>query len=701
MTYWYAWCTLAAFLFASVAVNCAAAEIVNFYVSANKGSDSNDGKSPASAFQTIQRAQSAVRYTIPTATSNITVNIAAGRYYAPTPIRFNSSDSFPRSNNEDASPLMVTYQGPAFSDPLDRANQAMIIGGIQIPPSRWHPVNPENATVWKANITDLLSALPSRDDVVDNDNDVAEDSDTCTAPQNDTTFYGADLPNGEVLSGGFGQCCAACANRSDCKAFSFCGPNHPICGSPSHPVDCYLKSSMGSVRRMPNWTSATLNTPPGPRRFFNLLENDAASILARTPDKGSGYLKELGCSNSNTEVTCPISVFVDGGGALANNTADLTVFANLGADWFSENRIVSAVNIDTSSSSVKVSFSGGSGQISANDKVYIQGGWSLISEPGEWALDSQAGTVYLWPQDAARMTSSSANIAAITSERILDVRGESFVNPIGLVHNLRFQSLALVGSDFTAEYNIAKPSDPANTSPVAVREGMVRVENATNITISECLLQDAGHAGVWVEGYAQSVTVDRSWIERPGFCGFYGNGPYPGDTHNGAVTTLEESYMNRDHRITNSVIHDFGQRVGHGAATWFYQSGDNKVLNNILKEGPRNAVGFFGIRHGAVSTNTFYGQPANFWTTLDALTTRNVEVAYNEVSNCVRDTADAGAFELWGVGVNNTAHHNCISDMDPGNLDGSWMNFLFQDDASHYTNFSSNIVFGVSDTMHV
>ena len=37
------------------------------------------------------------------------------------------------------------------------------------------------------------------------------------------------------------------------------------------------------------------------------------------------------------------------------------------------------------------------------------------------------------------------------------------------------------------------------------------------------------------------------------------------------------------------------------------------------------------------------------------------------VRNAVRDTADAGALEYWGVGANNSAHHNCFSDMDPGN----------------------------------
>jgi hypothetical protein len=73
-----------------------------------------------------------------------------------------------------------------------------------------------------------------------------------------------------------------------------------------------------------------------------------------------------------------------------------------------------------------------------------------------------------------------------------------------------------------------------------------------------------------------------------------------------------------------------------------------------------------------------YGKTLDFWGMLDVLYARNVEIAHNRIVNAVRNTADAGALEYWGVGANNSAHHNCFSDMDPGVLDGSWMNFLFQ-----------------------
>ncbi len=53
-----------------------------------------------------------------------------------------------------------------------------------------------------------------------------------------------------------------------------------------------------------------------------------------------------------------------------------------------------------------------------------------------------------------------------------------------------------------------------------------------------------------------------------------------------------------------------------------------------------------------------------------------------QVENVVRDSCDAGAFETWGVGSGNTYHTNAVSDCDSGGVDGSWMNFMFQDDAS-------------------
>jgi hypothetical protein len=86
-------------------------------------------------------------------------------------------------------------------------------------------------------------------------------------------------------------------------------------------------------------------------------------------------------------------------------------------------------------------------------------------------------------------------------------------------------------------------------------------------------------------------------------------------------------------------------------------------------------AGVYGIRLGCMQ-RTAYGETIDFWSGLRAIHTRHIEIKYNQVSYVVRDTSDAGALEYWGVGVGNTAHHNCFSDLDPGILKGGWLYVL-------------------------
>ena len=103
--------------------------------------------------------------------------------------------------------------------------------------------------------------------------------------------------------------------------------------------------------------------------------------------------------------------------------------------------------------------------------------------------------------------------------------------------------------------------------------------------------------------------------------------------------------------------------------------------------GSVQAFGIYGVRFGSMSSPN-YGVNKTFWTCMDWLHTRHIEISYNRVLNAVRETSDAGALEYWGVGAWNTAHQNCFSDMDPGIPTGAWLNFLFQDDFANYLNFS-------------
>lgn len=498
-------------------------------------------------------------------------------------------------------------------------------------------------------------------------------------------YSGEDISSTLVPADDVGACCAACAAVPGCAAWSMC--LNITCGSPGAPINCYLKrGAAGRAPFGPHRVSGTLPPAPAPRwRFSSLVEGAAAAVIARTPQRGSGYLGSLGVTNSDSHFTWPE-------GALPANfsVANAQVFCNIGADWFSETRPALAVDFAART----VTFAAGANGIGGcNDKIYFQGPRELIDEPGEFALDVDGALLYYWPRDA----SFAQPIVAATVAVAVALAGAS---PAAPAHDIALEGLELRGSDFTPDgaYRIFPPGRP-NDTPAPTNAGLVRVENAARVAVRGCRLLHAGLSAVWIEGWAQNVTVEGCWIEGAGFCGVATNGPYPGDA---PYASAADAYVNHGHAITANLFYDLGVRVGHAAGVWLFQSGDTAVTANYIKEVPRNGVGMYGVRFGGgagfgagVLPDTLYGRRLDFFSALDALTTRRNVVAYNLVENVVRDTCDSGAFELWGVGAGNVVHTNAVSDLDSGGVDGSWMNMLFADDASHWLNMSSNVVFHV------
>src|ERR1700722_8619311 len=70
----------------------AAAAAVNFYVSPT-GSDANSGTSASAPFQTLAKAQAAVRAVDQATSGAITVNLAGGTYRITSPLTFTAADS--------------------------------------------------------------------------------------------------------------------------------------------------------------------------------------------------------------------------------------------------------------------------------------------------------------------------------------------------------------------------------------------------------------------------------------------------------------------------------------------------------------------------------------------------------------------------------------------------------------------------------
>ena len=515
------------------AANVAAADI---YVSPS-GSDTRGDGTQAKPFATLPKAQLAARKALAAAAGagdggaggDVTVHLGPGKYYQSEPLVLTALDSGRNGGR-------MKWTGPGPSAGVDPATAAVVHGGVAVPATGWKRTAP-GSPIWSVNVSALAPPAshapppaPTPPPSPPGPPPVANITYAhCGTVEVGVAYNGNDIA--EVMTGSIDNCCKACAAHPSCKAWSYCNlPSGVHCGNPGKPVDCYIKTAPSAPAPMvarvsgspgagcrPHYKPVSPPPPPPPNnnwRFFNLLENGEAATLARLPDFGSGYLKDLGCKNSDTSFTCPPGVL-----PAAMDPADIGVQCNLGADWFTSLR--QGVSYDATTS--EVTFKAKQSSFSANDKIYVQGDKALISEPGEWALESATGMLYLWPRHEAAMVGGTADVVVLTTTRIFDFKGTDWEQ--GLTTAIDVDGIVLSGSDFASEFVLFRRG---NDTPLSMREGMVRFENATDISVKNCALLDAGFSAFWFQGKSQNIRVEGNRIERPGFCGAYLQGIYPG-----------------------------------------------------------------------------------------------------------------------------------------------------------------------------
>ena len=179
---------------------------------------------------------------------------------------------------------------------------------------------------------------------------------------------------------------------------------------------------------------------------------------------------------------------------------------------------------------------GGRGQI------YLQGALELLDQEGEWAV--RGGVLYFWPysKGGEPVDPNDLTITAPVTQRVFSFVGRSHSE---LVSGITLSGLRIIGADMPATYefmckvspatadtsllagrltqNCCRPQgqgagaspagancaadggpdtpDETNTSPRAASQGMIYMENATRITVKDCMLRAGGISGIWFEEY--------------------------------------------------------------------------------------------------------------------------------------------------------------------------------------------------------
>ena len=347
----------------------------------------------------------------------------------------------------------------------------------------------------------------------------------------------------------------------------------------------------------------------GRARFGTLVQDERSAWLARTPNFGSGYLP---CGGSDSSFSCAAGVLPVGfdcqlspGASGANNaTSACSVFMRAG--YSSDLRAVTGIVTNPTTQAVSVAFyHPGSG---SRGDFYIQGALEFLDQEGEWAV--HRGTLYYWPYSAHGMPLSpeSLTITAPVTQRVFSFVGSSHAKR---TRGITLSGLRIIGSSMPQTYIFmcrgngpgASPHgascgpdggpdsvDETNTSPRGASEGMVYMENASDITVKNCALRAAGIAGFWFEEANENHTLEGNWVQDIAGFGLYSNGVEGGDRR---YTGLEGD-NNHGHTIHNNIFADGGRQIVYGTGVWLYQTGSTSITHNIIHRFPRDGVGFYG-----------------------------------------------------------------------------------------------------------
>ncbi len=279
-----------------------------------------------------------------------------------------------------------------------------------------------------------------------------------------------------------------------------------------------------------------------------------------------------------------------------------------------------------------------------------------LDEPGEWVLNTKKGTVYLWPR---------GDTPILYPELIEYIRVEGKIDKEGPVdvpaRNLCFRGLTFTHGD---RYSVAEDDagiqhdwdfmDKANA--------LVRLRGTENCTIEKCHFAQSGSGAIRVDLYGQKNTISGNHIEQMGGAGIVLAGYGPGT-----------KYVNKNNLVFNNHIHHTGRIYSHSAGILVWQSGENRVANNLVHHTPYTGIIFSGCM-----TEFFKKRGRELGRTLRLhemgklpprpeiddvrpyLHTHDNLIEYNEIHHAMEMLGDGNAFYIRGAGAGNIFRRNYI-----------------------------------------
>ncbi|QEG43124.1 right-handed parallel beta-helix repeat-containing protein [Roseimaritima ulvae] len=294
--------------------------------------------------------------------------------------------------------------------------------------------------------------------------------------------------------------------------------------------------------------------------------------------------------------------------------------------------------------------------LKTTDSCWVENTLEGLDQPGEWVLNTQQGKLYRWPRNGSPVFAPTLT-ELIRVEGQVDKQGPQDTP----VRNLCFRGLTFMHGE---RYQIAANDaglqhdwdmyDKANA--------LLRLRGTENCRVEQCRFAHSGGGAIRVDLHGQHNTLSGNVIEHMGGAGILLCGYGPGTKD-----------VNGDNLVYNNHIHHIGQIYSHSPGIMVWQSGENRIANNLVHHTPYTAI----ILSGCM-TDFFTRQGRELGRTIRRheiarlprnpqledvrpyLHTHDNLVEYNEIQHAMELLGDGNAIYIRGAGAGNKIRRNYI-----------------------------------------
>ncbi len=337
-----------------------------------------------------------------------------------------------------------------------------------------------------------------------------------------------------------------------------------------------------------------------------------------------------------------------------SNLADVEILIRPSHQWMMN--ILPLESVDEQNLIARTSIEATYKMKSLGESCWVENVLEELDEPGEWVLNTKEGKVYLWPRSQSSVIAPQL-LELIRVEGRIDKAGPTDIP----VRNLRFEGLTFMHGE---RYSLTE--DDAGVQHdwdmVDKANALVRLRGAENCVVERCHFLYSGSNAIRVDLHGIGNTISGNHIEHMGGAGILLCGYGPGTKD-----------VNRENVIYNNHIHHVGELYWHSPGILLWQSGDNRVANNLIHHTPYSGmiicgcvtkfVNSRGRELGRSVRRHEIGQMPADPTLEDVrpfLHTRNNLIEYNEIHDAMETLGDGNGIYIRGAGAGNVIRRNYV-----------------------------------------